>query len=73
MAFMSVCMDVHIFICTHVHMHICAHKCEMNLKGICPFVHAYMQIGVYIAHFACVCAFFYICVEVYMLIHVIFR
>ena len=61
---MSVCMDVHIFICTHVHMsictrssHTCARMCEMNLKHICPSVHAYMQMGVYMALFAYLCAY----------------
>ena len=58
--------------CAYVHMHTCARKCEMNLKDICPSVHAYMQMGVYIKLFAYMCAYMYICVEVFMLIHVIF-
>ena len=36
MAFMSVCMDVHIS--------ICAYMCEVNIKDICSCVHVYMQI-----------------------------
>ena len=64
MAFMSVCMDVH--------MNTCTHMCEMNLMDICPSVHVYMQMGVYIKLFAYVCAYMYICVYVFMLIHVIF-
>ena len=58
MVFMSVCMDVHISICTHVHI------CEKNLKDIRPSVHVYMQMGVYIRLFACVCA--YMCGSVYV-------
>ena len=49
-----------------------AQMCEMNIKDISPSVHVYIQMGVYITLFACVCAYMYICVEVFMLIHVIF-
>ena len=46
--------------------------CEMNLKDICPSVHVYIQMGVYITLFAYGCAYMYICVEEFMLMHVIF-
>ena len=70
------CLHVSMYGCAYIHMHTCACMCEMNLKdicpSICPSVHAYMQIGVYITLFAYVCAYMHICVEVFMLIHAIF-
>ena len=45
------------------------HMCEMNIKDLCSCVQAFMQMGVYITLFAYVCA--YICLEMYMLTHVI--
>ena len=44
MAFMSVYVDVHIY--------ICAHMCEMNIEDICSCVHVYMQMGIYKTLFA---------------------
>ena len=66
------CAYIHMHTCTYVHMHTCACMCEKNVKNNRPSVHAYMQIGVYITLFVCMCAYMYICVEVFMLIHVIF-
>ena len=56
-------------------MHTCARMCEKNLKNILLSVHVYMQIGAYITQFVCMCdyIYIYICVEVFMLIHVIFN
>ena len=36
-----------------------AHMCEMNVKDIRSSVHVYMQMGVYITLFACMCAYMY--------------
>ena len=48
-----------------VHLNPYARMCEKNVKNICLCLHAK-------ALFVCVCAYVYICVEVFMLIHVIF-
>ena len=50
----------------------CARICEKSVKNIRSSVHVCMKMGVYITLFVCVCAYMYICVEVFMLIHVIF-
>ena len=66
MVLMSLCIGVHISIYTHVHMYICpyAHMCEKNVKNIRLSVHVCMQ-----KRYLFVCV--HICVEVFMLIHVI--
>ena len=65
MALVSVCMGVHTSICTYVHMHTCARMCEKNVKNIHLSVHVCTQ-----KRYLFVCV--HICVEVFMLIHVIF-
>ena len=44
----------------------CARMCEKNLKDICPSVHVYMQIGVYITLIAYVCIYVCMCGSVYV-------
>ena len=59
------CAYIHMHTCTYVHMHTCARMCEKNVKNIRLNVHVCMQ-----KRYLFVCV--QICVEVFMLIHVIF-
>ena len=34
--------------CSYVHVRTCTRMCEINLMAICPSVHVYMQMGIYI-------------------------
>ena len=62
------------YICPYAHMYICpyARMCEKNVMNIRLSVHVCKAKWLHAkALFVCVCAYEYICVEVFMLIHVI--
>ena len=50
--------------CSYVHVRTCTRMCEINLMAICPSVHVYMQMGIYIyiTLFAYVLTYMYMCV-----------
>ena len=61
------CAYVHMHTCVYVYIHTFSRMDEKNLRNMCPSVDDYMQMGVYIALLAYVCAHMYICEEVSML------